>query len=136
MGGEATLEALELGLRLAVLRCCVPAPRTLAAGVLGRHRYQKTALPLRLVRQLAAQLERAGVENRTVESRFLANPLSRLCLRPPGGGRHILYCKVIDTHDGVVFADVVRSLVREILSDMGNLAVQLGDFGFRLLPVA
>src|SRR5205807_3617108 len=102
MGREAALDAQELGLRLAVLRCCVPAPRTLAAGVLGRHRYQKTALPLRLVLQLTAQFEQACVANRTVESRLRANPLSRLCLRAPGGGKHVLYCKVFDKHDGVV----------------------------------
>src|SRR5436853_1228219 len=68
-------------------------------------------LPLRLVRQLAAQFEPACVQNRTVESRLLANPLSRPCLRALGGGRHILYRKVLDKHDGVVFADVVRRLV-------------------------
>jgi hypothetical protein len=44
--------------------------------------------------------------------------------------------KVFDKHDRVVFADVVRRLVYEVLSDIGNPAVQLGDFGFRLLPVA
>jgi hypothetical protein len=44
--------------------------------------------------------------------------------------------KVFDKHHGVVFADVVRRLVHHVLSDMSNLAVQPGDFGFRLLPVA
>jgi hypothetical protein len=114
----------------------VLALRTLAACVLGRHGYEKTAVPLRLVLQPAAQFERAGVENGTVESRLLANLLSRLGLPALGGRRHILYLKVFDKHDGVVFADVVRRLVYEVLSDIGNLGVQLGDFGFRLLPVA
>jgi len=33
--------------------------------------------------------------------------------------------QVFDKHDGVVFADVVRRLVYEVLSDIGNLGVQL-----------
>jgi hypothetical protein len=35
--------------------------------------------------------------------------------------------QVFDKHDGVVFADVLRGLVHEILSDVGNFAVQPGD---------
>src|SRR5467141_762011 len=85
---------------------------------------------------LASRIERAGVQNRTVESRLLANLLSRLCLPALGRRRHILYLQVFDKHHGLVFADVVRRLVDHVLSDMSNFAVQLGDFGFRLLPVA
>jgi hypothetical protein len=56
MGRESAPATNELGLRLAVLRRYVPTLGTLAAGVLWCYQDQQTALPLRFVFQLAAQL--------------------------------------------------------------------------------
>jgi hypothetical protein len=80
----------ELGLRLAVLRGYVATLGTLAAGVLWCYRDQQTALPLRFVFQLAAQLERAGIQDGTIQPRLLRRFLS-------GRSTHALDLQVFDT---------------------------------------
>ena len=106
----------------------MPTLRALAAGVLRWHRNQQTALPLCFVFQLAVQLERAGVQDGTVQPRLLRH---LLCCRLAD----VLDLQVLDYDNDVVFADVVRDLVYEILSDVGDLRVQLADTGFRLAPI-
>ena len=104
MGRESAPATNELGLRLAVLRRYMPTLGTLAAGVLWCYRDKPTALPLRFVFQLAAQLERACVQDGTVQPRLL---------------RYLLCCGLADVLDlqlfgydnDVVFADVVRDCV-------------------------
>ena len=82
-----------------------------AAGVLRWHGIQPTAPPLGLVLQLTAQFERAPVQDRAVEPRLLGHLLPRLVLPAFAGLGHIPYLQVLDKHDRVVFADVVRGLV-------------------------
>jgi hypothetical protein len=66
MSRESASATNELCLRAAVLRRYVPTLGTLAAGVLWCYRDKQTALPLRFVFQLAAQLERAGIQDGTI----------------------------------------------------------------------
>lgn len=105
------------------------ATRAGAADVLWRHGDEQPAAPRRFVFQLTAQLQRARIQDRAIERRlrWRALPFSRCA--------HILYLQVFDADDRVVFADAVRSLIDEIFSDVGNLAVQLRDTRFRFLPV-
>jgi len=84
---------------------------------------------------LTAQLERAGVEDRAVQTRLGSDILPRLILGALARCRHVLDLQVFDTDNRVVFADVRRDLMYEILSDVGNLAVQLADVLFGFLPV-
>jgi hypothetical protein len=104
MGRESAPATKELCLRLAVLRRYVPTLGTLAAGVLWCYRDQQTALPLRFVLQLAAQLERAGIQDGTIQPRLLRH---FLCSR----STHALDLQVFDYDNDVVFADVVRDFV-------------------------
>jgi len=103
------------------------ALRTLTAGVVWWHGHEQAAAPWRLVRQLPTQLERAGVQDGAVQPGLLGDALPRLCFPAFARGTQVLDLQVFDKHDGVVFADVLRGLVHEILSDVGNFAVQPGD---------
>src|SRR6202167_2254534 len=105
----------------------MPTIGALAARVLWGYSDQQTAPPLRLVLKLAAQLKRAGVQDRTVQPRLLRHLLR-------GRLAHVLNLQVLDYDNDVVFADVVRGLVYEIFPDVGDFGVQLGDTCFRLTP--
>ncbi len=47
----------------------------------------------------------------------------------------MLNLQVFDTDNDVVFADVVRDLVYEIISGVGDFRMQFSDTGFRFAPV-
>ncbi len=49
--------------------------------------------------------------------------------------RHVVYLKVLDTHDRVVFADHGRGLVQIIPASVGDADVDTNDSRLRLLPV-
>jgi hypothetical protein len=65
------------------------------------YRDKQTALPQRFAFQLAAQLERAGIQDGTIQPRPLRHFLG--CR-----STHALDLQVFDYDNGVVLADVVR----------------------------
>ena len=71
----------------------MPTIGALAARVLRGYSDKQTALPLRLVLQLAAQLKRAGVQDRTVQPRLLRHLLR-------GRLAHVLNLQVLDYDNG------------------------------------
>jgi hypothetical protein len=97
--------------------------RTGAAGVLRRYDDEMAAVPGELVRQLAAELVPALIEDGFVQAGLGPNVFPRRIYCACRRLGHIPHSQVLDADDRVVFADRGRGLVQKVAADVGDAGI-------------
>ncbi len=113
----------------------MPAPWTDPAGIHRRYGDQPASVPRQFVFQLTSELSPALIEDGSIQAGFGAHVRARTFKIARRRARHVVYLKVLDTHDRVVFADHGRGLVQIIPASVGDADVDTNDSRLRLLPV-
>ena len=86
--------------------------------------------------QHTAKRAPALIQNRLVQPRLLVGTwCPGLFAVPRGRPRHMLHLQIFEDDDRVVFADLRRELVQEIVAAIGNAGIESGDATLLLLPV-
>ena len=111
------------------------AARTGLTGVLRWHGNNKTAVPCRLVLKLSPKLSPALIEHRPIQAGFLFDHLAVLLVVTLGRLGHMPNLQIFDGDHGVVWADLVQSLVQNVFPGVGDARVNALDVGvlFRFL---
>lgn len=135
VGFMPTGGAYELRLRDTIGLVHISANVTRLACILRRNQTQFAARPGQLVFKLAPELSPSLVENGLVQTGLGTDVPARFVTGAGRGRAHVLHLEVFHDDNRVVFADVRRGLVEEVVSRIRNHGMQLPHFGLLLSPV-
>jgi hypothetical protein len=130
MMAVSTLNASKQGLLLAIVRRNVSTfgIRTSLRTIAGIRPPHDAPTPGLFVFQHPAKSVPALIENRLVEASFRTYLATRIFDRASCRLGHITNSQVLEIDRRVVFADVGRKLVEEILPTVGDSDMQVGNF--------
>ncbi len=128
-------DAGEKRLRPAIILRYMAATRAPPVRVLRVYRDEKATAPCRLVFELATKLAPSLIQNGFVEAGLRPDIASRCACRALRRLRHVADLQVFDRNHCVVFADLVRCLVQEVVTGVCDVRVDALYACLRLFPV-
>ena len=128
-------QAFELCLCRTILRFAVTADRTGLTRVGRRHFYNGSTIQLSLPIKFGKEETPTLVKYDSVESALLLHVRSRFFHRSFRRCRHVLYLEVFPHNHCVVFAELKRELLKEVLADVDDVLVEFCDAFFLFAPI-
>ena len=123
-------QAFELCLCRTILRFAVSADRAGLTRIGRRHFYDGSAIELSFPVEFGKEEPPTLIEYGSVETALLLHMSTRFLRRPFCRCRHVLDLEVFPHNHCVVFAELERKLLKEVLADVGDVLVEFCDAFF------